>query len=176
MVIRDTALAGIHILEPEPLGDERGFFARLWSVESLDAHGLVSRFKHACVSFNLRKGTLRDMHYQAAPFAETKLVRCTRGAIYDVALDLRAGSPTFRRWIAAELTAENRHTLYIPAGCAHGFQTLVDGAEVEYLIDAEYSPAHGRGVRWNDPAFRIDWPDDERTMNDRDRNYPDFIA
>ena len=176
MVIRDTALAGTHLLVPEPVGDARGFFARLWSADALDARGLVSRFNHSSVSFNLRKGTLRGMHYQAAPFAETKLVRCTRGAIYDVALDLRPGSATFRRWIAAELTAENRHTLYIPAGCAHGFQTLAAGSEVEYLIDAEYRPAHGRGVRWNDPGFQIHWPEDERTMNDRDRQYPDFVA
>jgi dTDP-4-dehydrorhamnose 3,5-epimerase len=176
MLIRDTALAGTHILEPELVADARGFFARLWSVDALEARGLVSRFSHASVSFNLRKGTLRGMHYQAAPFAETKLVRCTRGSIYDVALDLREGSPTFRRWIAAELTAENRRLLYIPAGCAHGFQTLADGSEVEYMIDAEYSPSHGRGVRWNDPAFGIDWPDDERTMNDRDRQYPDVTA
>jgi dTDP-4-dehydrorhamnose 3,5-epimerase len=177
MVIRDTALAGTHILEPERLGDARGFFARLWSVDALDARGLVSRFNLASVSFNIRKGTLRGMHYQAAPYAETKLVRCTRGAIYDVALDLRAGSPTFRRWIAAELTAENRRLLYIPAGCAHGFQTLAGDSEVEYMIDADYSAAHGRGVRWNDPAFAIDWPaEDDRTMNDRDRQYPDFLA
>jgi dTDP-4-dehydrorhamnose 3,5-epimerase len=176
MVIRDTVLAGTCILAPESVSDARGFFARLWSAGALDAHGLVSRFNHASVSFNVRKGTLRGMHYQAAPFAETKLVRCTRGAIYDVVLDLRPGSQTFRRWIAAELTAENRHLLYIPAGCAHGFQTLANDSEVEYLIDAEYSPALGRGVRWNDPAFRIDWPEDERTMNDRDRQYPDFIA
>jgi dTDP-4-dehydrorhamnose 3,5-epimerase len=176
MVIRDTALAGICILEPERVPDTRGFFARLWSVEALDARGMVSRFNHASVSFNRRKGTLRGMHYQAAPFAETKLLRCTRGAIYDVALDLRADSATFGRWIAEELTAENRRLLYIPAGCAHGFQTLADDSEVEYLIDAPYSPAHGRGVRWSDPAFAIDWPADERTMNDRDRQYPDFVA
>jgi len=176
MVIRDTALAGIHVLDPEPVGDARGFFARLWSADALEARGLVARFNHAGVSFNPRKGTLRGMHYQAPPFAETKLVRCTRGAIYDVALDLRPGSPTFRQWIAVELTAENRRVLYIPAGCAHGFQTLADDSEIEYLIDAAYSPSHGRGVRWSDPAFRIDWPEDERTMNERDRQYPDFVA
>jgi dTDP-4-dehydrorhamnose 3,5-epimerase len=176
MVIRDTALAGTCILAPELVGDARGFFARLWSADALEARGLVSRFNHASVSFNRRKGTLRGMHYQTAPFAETKLVRCTRGAIYDVVLDLRPGSPTLRRWIAAELTAENRCLIYIPAGCAHGFQTLADDSELEYMIDAEYSPAHGRGVRWNDPAFGIDWPEDERTMSDRDRQYPDFVA
>jgi dTDP-4-dehydrorhamnose 3,5-epimerase len=175
MVIRDTALAGTCILTPELESDARGFFARLWSADALEAHGLVSRFNHASVSFNVRKGTLRGVHYQAAPFAETKLVRCTRGAIYDVVLDLRPGSSTFRRWIAAELTAGNRHTLYIPAGCAHGYQTLTEDSELEYMIDAEYSPAHGRGVRWNDPAFAIEWPPGERTMNDRDRQYPDFV-
>jgi len=176
MVFHETALPGAYILDSECLPDARGFFARLWSVEAFEERGLVARFNHGSVSFNRRKGTLRGMHYQAAPFAETKLVRCTRGAIYDVALDLRADSPTFRRWIATELTAGNRRMLYIPAGCAHGFQTLADDSEVEYMIDATYSPAHGRGVRWSDPAFGIAWPDDERTMNDRDRQYPDVVA
>ena len=174
MVFHETAIGGAYLIEPECLRDARGFFTRLWSASDLAARGLVSRFDHASVSFNLRKGTLRGLHYQAAPFAETKLVRCTRGAVYDVAIDLRPGSPTFKRWVAAELSAENRQTFYIPAGCAHGFQTLADDAEIMYLIDAEYSPAHGRGVRWNDPAFGIRWPEDVRTMNDRDRDYPDF--
>jgi dTDP-4-dehydrorhamnose 3,5-epimerase len=177
MVFHGTALAGTFVIEPDCLRDDRGFFARIASIEELEARGLVGRFAECSVSFNLKKGTLRGLHYQAAPFEETKLVRCTRGAIYDVAVDLRPSSPTFRRWIAVELSDENRRTLYVPAGCAHGFQTLTDNAEVLYMIDAPYSPAHGRGVRWSDPAFAIAWPEaEERIMNDRDRGYPDFVA
>jgi len=176
MLFHETALAGTFVIEPAPFADQRGFFARTVSADVLEARGLVGRFNECSVSFNHRKGTLRGMHYQAAPFAETKLVRCTRGAIYDVALDLRPDSPTFRRWIAEELTDDNRRTLYIPAGCAHGFQTLTDDAEVLYMIDAPYSPEHGRGVRWDDAAFAIAWPHAERIMNDRDRTYPDFTG
>jgi dTDP-4-dehydrorhamnose 3,5-epimerase len=176
MVFLDTALPGTHVIEPECVHDARGFFSRLWSAEEFAARGLISRFEHVSVSFNLRKGTLRGMHYQAPPFAETKLVRCTRGAIYDVALDLRPDSAAYRRWIAVELSADNRRTLYIPPGCAHGFQTLTPDAEVLYMIDTPYSAAHGRGVRWNDPRFGITWPADERTMNERDAAYPDFAG
>ena len=176
MLFHETALAGTFAIEPECARDARGFFARIVSIQALEERGLVGRFGECSVSFNHRKGTLRGLHYQEAPFAETKLVRCTRGAIFDVAVDLRRDSPTFRRWIAEELSEENRRTLYIPAGCAHGFQTLSDDAEVLYMIDAPYSPAHGRGVRWNDPAFGIAWPDADRIMNDRDRTYPDFAA
>ncbi len=174
MIFRETALPGVLIVDTEPIGDDRGSFAHLWNEEEFAARGLVSRFGDLSVSSNRRQGTLRGMHYQAPPFAETKLVRCIRGAIYDVAVDLRHDSPTFRRWTAVELSADNRRALYIPAGCAHGFQTLTDEAEVLYLIDAPYSPEHGRGVRWNDPAFGIEWPDAERSMNARDAGYPDF--
>ena len=176
MTFLETALPGVFIVEPQPVPDVRGFFARTWSPQSARARGLAVRFEHSSVSANIRKGTLRGMHYQAPPFAETKLVRCTRGAIYDVAVDLRPKSPAYRRWVAAELTADNHRALFIPAGCAHGFQTLTPDAEVLYMIDAPYSAEHGRGVRWNDPAFAIEWPEDERTMNDRDRQYPDFTG
>jgi dTDP-4-dehydrorhamnose 3,5-epimerase len=176
MVFHDTALQGAHVIEPDYVRDDRGFFAPLWSTGDFAARGLVCRFEHCSIAFNRLKGTLRGLHYQMPPFAETKLVRCTRGAIHDVVVDLRPDSPSFRRWIAVELTASNRRTLYIPAGCAHGYQTLTRDAEVHYMIDAPYSPAHGRGVRWNDPAFRIEWPDGERTMNDRDASYPDFTG
>lgn len=174
MLFHETALAGTFVIEPECHRDQRGFFARVASVGELEARGLVGRFTECSVSFNHRKGTLRGMHYQAAPSAETKLVRCTRGAIYDVAIDLRPESPTFRRWVAEELSEDNRRTLYIPAGCAHGFQTLTDAAEVLYMIDAPYDPSRGRGVRWDDPAFGVTWPEAERIMNERDRTYPDF--
>lgn len=126
------------------------------------------------VSFNKRKGTLRGMHYQAAPFEEIKLVRCNRGAIYDAIIDLRPASPTFKQHIGVELTAENGTMLYIPAGFAHGFQTLADDTEVFYQMSEYYSPEHARGVRWDDPAFGIRWPAAERILTDRDRTYPDF--
>ena len=176
MVFHDTALAGAHVIEPGYVRDDRGFFAPLWSRSDFEARGLVSRFDHCSIAFNRLEGTLRGMHYQVAPFAETKLVRCTRGALHDVVVDLRPDSPSFKRWIAVELTAENRRTLYIPAGCAHGYQTLTRDTEVHYMIDAPYSPAHGRGVRWNDPAFGITWPEGERTKNERDASFPDFTG
>jgi dTDP-4-dehydrorhamnose 3,5-epimerase len=128
------------------------------------------------VSYNWRKGTLRGMHYQSQPFAQAKLVRCTRGAIFDVAIDLRPESPTFKQWDAVELTAQNRRMFYIPEGCAHGFQTLEDDTEVFYQISNLYAPEYYRGVRWNDPAFAVAWPDDDRTMIARDRDYPDFAG
>lgn len=174
MIFHDTAIVGVYVIEPERLEDDRGFFARIWSPTALDAKGLNPRIAHMSVSFNKRKGTLRGMHYQIEPMAEAKIVRCTLGAIHDVALDLRRDSPTFLRSVACELTANNRCMLYIAEGLAHGFQTLRDETEVLYAISQEYSPQHSRGVRWNDPAFAIAWPDDIRTMNDRDRSYPDF--
>jgi dTDP-4-dehydrorhamnose 3,5-epimerase len=176
MIFRDTPLPGTYVIDAEAIGDERGFFARLWSAEAFAARQLVTRFNHISVSVNLRQGTLRGMHYQAPPFAETKLVRCIRGAVYDVAVDLRPASPAFRQWTAVELSADNRRAFYIPAGCAHGFQTLTPDAEILYMIDAPYSAEHGRGVRWNDPAFAIAWPEAERTMNERDAGYPDFAG
>ena len=174
MILHDTPVPGAFVIDVEPLGDERGFFARLWSAEVFAARQLVTRFDHVSVSFNTRAGTLRGMHYQAPPFAETKLVRCSRGAIFDVAVDLRPHSSAYRTWTGVELTADNRRALYIPAGCAHGFLTLTPDAEVLYMIDAPYSAAHGRGVRWNDPAFGILWPGAVEMINDRDAGYPDF--
>ena len=175
MIFQPTALRDVYILEPERIEDERGFFARVWNPDEMSVRGLPTGLAQSSLSFNTRKGTLRGMHYQAAPMAELKIVRCTQGAIYDVAVDLRPDSPTFRRWVAAELTQENRRMLCIPEGCAHGFQTLEPASEVLYFISQTYSPAHARGVRWDDPAFGIAWPDDERTMNERDRTYPDFV-
>jgi dTDP-4-dehydrorhamnose 3,5-epimerase len=176
MIFHDTALPGVFVIDADPIADERGFFARFWSAEVFAARQLVTRFDHVSVSFNSRAGTLRGMHYQAPPFAETKLVRCIRGAVFDVAVDLRPQSPAFRKWTGTELSADNRRALYIPAGCAHGFQTLTPDAEVLYMIDAPYSAAQGRGVRWNDPAFGIVWPEAARVINDRDAGYPDFAG
>ena len=172
-----TKLPGAFVIEPERFADERGFLARAWSAHAFAEHRLSAPFVECNISYNRRRGTLRGMHFQRAPHAQAKLVRCTRGAIYDVALDLRRDSPTFRRWFSAELTADNRTMLYVPAGVAHGFQTLVDDTEVYYQISERYSPAHARGVRWDDPAFAIEWPDaTERTISERDRSYPDLRA
>ncbi len=172
MIFRETKLPGIFIVEPERFADERGFFARTWCQDEFAAHGLNPRLVQCNISFNEKKGTLRGMHYQIAPHAEAKLVRCTMGAIYDVALDLRPDSPTFRQWIAVELTAENRRALYIPEGFGHGFQTLVDDTEVLYQMSEFFSPEAARGVRWDDPAFGIMWPGDDRNISDRDRRWP----
>ena len=176
MIFTPTPLAGAFVIEPEPIPDARGLFARTWCQRELEAHELDGHLAQCSTSFNKRKGTLRGMHYQVAPFAETKIVRCTRGSMYDVILDLRPESPTFRRHFGATLTADNRKAMYIPKGFAHGFQTLEDDTEVLYQISEFYSPEHSRGVRWNDPAFGIAWPPDERILSERDRAYSDFPA
>lgn len=175
MIFTETYLPGAFIVESERLADERGFFARAWCRREFEARGLNPRLAQCSISFNARRGTLRGMHYQAAPFEEVKLVRCTSGAIYDAIIDLRPASPTFKRHLSVVLSAENRAMLYVPEGFAHGFQTLVDGAEVFYQMSEFYAPDHARGVRWDDPAFGIDWPPAERIMADRDRLYPDFM-
>ncbi len=174
MRFTDAALPGAYSIDIEPLDDERGFFARVWCRDELERKGLVSDLAQMSLSFNRRKGTLRGMHYQAVPHEEVKLVRCTRGAIYDVLLDLRRDSPTFRQWISAELTAENRRTLYVPKGIAHGFQTLADDTEILYQISEFHHPESARGVRWDDPAFGIDWPDRRPILSERDASYPGF--
>ena len=174
MIFQPLEVAGAFLIEPEPIQDERGFFARLWCQRDLEERGLLGRIAQCSQSFNTKKGTLRGLHYQLAPHAEVKVVRCTNGAIYDVILDLRPASPTFKKHSAATLTAENRRMAYVPEGCAHGFQTLEDGTEVFYLISEFFRPDHARGVRWNDPAFNIPWPPGEKILNERDRTYPDF--
>jgi dTDP-4-dehydrorhamnose 3,5-epimerase len=173
VIFHETPLSGAYVIEPEPLGDERGLFARTWCERELAARGLETHIAQCSTSFNPKRGTLRGMHYQVEPFAETKLVRCTRGAIYDVVVDLRKGSPTLHGHFAIVLSADNRKTMYVPKGLAHGFQTLEDDSEVFYQISQFYSPEHARGVRWDDPAFAIRWPDAARTIADRDRSYPD---
>ena len=176
MIFTETKLKGACIIEPERLEDERGFFARTWCQREFEAHGLNPRLVQCSISFNKKKGTLRGMHYQAPPYEEARLVRCTGGAIYDVVLDLRPASPTYKKWIAFELTADNRRMLYIPEGFAHGFQTLADNTEIFYQMSEFYHPECATGARWNDPAFAIVWPDDTRVISDRDRQYPDFIS
>jgi dTDP-4-dehydrorhamnose 3,5-epimerase len=172
VIFRATALAGVWIVEPEPAGDERGFFARTWCRQEFEAHGLDPGLAQCSVSWNPARGTLRGLHYQAAPHAEAKLVRCTRGAVHDVALDVRRGSPTFGRWVAAELTADNRRMLYVPEGVAHGFQTLVDGSEVFYQISEFHHPESVRGVRWDDPRCAIEWPVQPAILSPRDAALP----
>jgi dTDP-4-dehydrorhamnose 3,5-epimerase len=170
-----TRLAGAFVIEPERLEDERGFFARSWCEREARAHGLYPTWVQCNISFNKHQGTLRGMHYQTPPFEEAKLVRCTRGAVYDVIIDLRAESASFKEWLAAELSAENHRLLYVPEGFAHGFFTLSDNTEIFYQMSEFYSPAHARGVRWNDPAFGIEWPGVVRVISDNDRGYPDFF-
>jgi dTDP-4-dehydrorhamnose 3,5-epimerase len=172
----ETALSGAFIVDPEPIEDHRGFFARTWCQREFAARHLAVRLVQCSVSFNKRKGTLRGMHYQIAPLAETKLVRCTRGSIYDVIIDLRSSSSTFKRHVAVVLTADSRRMLYVPEGFAHGFQTLEDDTEVFYQMSEFHAPEHARGVRWNDRAFGIAWPDDDRTISERDWNYADFAG
>ncbi len=176
MIFTETKLRGAFLIELEKHADERGFFARTFCQEAFEAHGLNSRVVQCNVSFNRRKGTLRGMHFQIAPFAEAKLVRCTSGSIHDVIIDLRPASPTFKQHFAVELSAENRKMLYIPEEFAHGFQTLKDDTEVFYQMSQSYSAEHARGVRWNDSAFGIDWPTGVRTIIERDQNYPDFLS
>jgi dTDP-4-dehydrorhamnose 3,5-epimerase len=172
MRFTETKVAGAFLIEPEPVADERGFFARVWCRDELRDHGLTSELAQCSISFSHRKGTLRGLHYQVAPHQEVKLVRCTQGAIWDVALDLRPDSPTYRAWYGAELSAANRAMLYIPEGCAHGQLTLTDDAEVLYYISAPYAPQAARGVRYDDPAFGIEWPGEVVVINQRDRDYP----
>lgn len=174
MIFRETSLVGAFVIEIERNEDERGFFARTWSKTDLETHGLSTKIVQCSVSLNHRRGTLRGIHYQVAPFEEVKIVRCTRGAIYDVIVDLRRGSKTYLKWFAVELTAQNHTMLYVPAGVAHGFLTTMDATEVYYEISEEYSPDHARGVRWNDPLFGIQWPVPVTTISERDRTCPDF--
>jgi dTDP-4-dehydrorhamnose 3,5-epimerase len=174
MKFTKSRVHGACLVEIEKFEDERGFVAYAWSEQEFAREGLKERFVEMIVSYNTRKGTLRGMHFQNEPFAQAKLVRCTQGAIYDVAIDLRPESSTFKKWDAVELTAQNRRMFYIPEGCAHGFQTLEDETEVLYQMSNVYAPDYAGGVRWNDPAFGVDWPQDERTIISRDWNYPDF--
>jgi dTDP-4-dehydrorhamnose 3,5-epimerase len=176
LIFRETRLKGAYIIEPEKRCDDRGFFARAWCEKEFADHKLNPRIVQCNISFNKHEGTLRGMHYQITPSAETKLVRCTRGAIYDVIIDLRPDSPTFKQYVAATLTAQDHKMLYVPEGFAHGFVTLEGNSEVFYQMSAFYAPQHARGVRWNDPAFGIEWPVRQPILVDRDRDYPDFSA
>jgi dTDP-4-dehydrorhamnose 3,5-epimerase len=174
MVFTETGLKGSFIVDLERVEDDRGFFARSWCRQEFDAHGLNGELVQCNVSRNRVKGTLRGLHYQVAPYAEAKLVRCTKGAIFDVMLDLRPRSATFLQHFGCTLTEDNHRALYIPEGFAHGFLTLTNGSEVFYQMSQFYNAAAGRGVRWNDPAFSIPWPEPVAVISERDRDYPDF--
>lgn len=169
----ETSLKGAFIIDPEPIEDDRGFFARTFCSREFAEHGLETQFVQCSISYNRLKGTLRGLHYQAPPHEEVKLVRVTFGAIYDVIVDLRVGSPTYWRWAAVELTAANRRSLYVPMGLAHGFQTLEDGTEVVYQISTFYAPKAARGLRWDAPSLAIRWPEAEhRVISTRDQSFP----
>lgn len=175
MIFTQTDLEGAFIIDLERIEDDRGFFARAWSRNEFEEHGLETRVAQCNLSFNKRRGTLRGMHLQRPPHAEVKLVRCTRGAIYDVIIDLRKESPSYERWIGVELTEDNGRMLYVPEGFAHGFQTLADDTESFYMVSEFYTPSAEAGVRWDDPAFGIEWPLGEPTeISEKDKNWPDY--
>jgi dTDP-4-dehydrorhamnose 3,5-epimerase len=176
LIITETPLSPACLIEVEPLRDDRGFFARTFCQDEFSRHGLPDNFVQCSLSFNRRRGTLRGLHYQAEPCPEAKLVRCTRGAVFDVMLDLRRDSPGYCRWFATELSADNARAVYVPPGFAHGFQTLCDDAEVFYQMAAAYRPELSRGARWNDPAFAIAWPIEEPILSPRDARFPDYVA
>ena len=174
MLFTETKLKGAYIVDLEPREDERGFFARSWCADEFEKLGLNANLSQCNISFNKKCGTLRGMHFQDEPYPEAKLVRCTMGAIYDVIVDLRPESPTFRRWFAVELSAENRRALYVPEHFAHGFQTLTDNSEVFYQMSEFFHPECARGLRWDDPAFGIEWPHAAPILSPRDQAYEDY--
>jgi dTDP-4-dehydrorhamnose 3,5-epimerase len=174
MIFETSPIQGVLTIRPEERRDARGFFARLFCETEFAAHGLETRFVQANVSLSIGLGTLRGMHYQIGAAAEVKLVRCTAGALFDVALDLRPDSPTFGQWFGTELTADNHHMLYVPRGCAHGFVSLAPNTEIFYLVSSPYTPAMERGVRYNDPQFSIRWPANAEHISPADANRLDF--
>lgn len=174
MRFTETKLAGAFILDLELREDSRGFFARTFCQKEFEAHGLKPSVAQCNCSYNHRKGTMRGMHYQLPPAAETKLVRCTRGGIYDVIIDLRPGSSTYRQWVGVELTEQNRRQLYVPEMFAHGYLTLTEGAEVAYQVGEFYTPGYERGIRYDDPVFKIEWPVAIEVISDKDAAWPAF--
>jgi dTDP-4-dehydrorhamnose 3,5-epimerase len=177
MRLHETELAGAYVLDLEPIEDDRGFFARAWDTKELAEHGLDTEIAQCNISYNRRRGTVRGMHRQRRPHEEVKLIRCTRGSLFDVIVDLRADSPTYLRWIGVELSAANRRSLYVPRGLAHGYQTLEDDTEAFYMVSELYAPGAEAGVRWDDPAFGIEWPFGAPTViSEKDRSWPDFAG
>ncbi len=176
MKFKAIDIDGVYLIEGDRHKDDRGFFGRSWCTREFEEHGLDNRIAQVNVGFSPQAGTLRGMHFQRSPHAEAKVVRCTMGAVYDVVVDLREGSPTLRKWYGVELNAENRCSLYIPEGCAHGYQTMVDDSEIYYFTSRPYAPDHATGVRFDDPAFGIKWPLPVGAISDADRSWPDFGA
>ena len=176
MIFAATGLEDAWLIDIEPREDERGFFARTWCRQELTAHGLDTEIAQESISFNRHRGTVRGLHFQRRPHEETKIVRCTRGAIFDVIVDLRRHSPTYLRWQGFELTAENRRAIYVPKGFAHGFQTVIDNAEIAYQISAFYAPEAAAGYRYDDAAFGIAWPQPVTVIGERDLGWPDFTG
>jgi dTDP-4-dehydrorhamnose 3,5-epimerase len=174
MIFTETKLKGAFEIEIKKLEDDRGFFGRSWCANEMKDHGLKNNLCQANTSFSIKKGTLRGMHYQSDPYQETKLIRCTRGAIYDVIIDLRPTSPTYKQWIGVELTQDNYKMLYVPEDFAHGFITLEDNSEVTYLVTQFYTPGAEKGLRWNDPAFNIQWPFEPVIMTEKDKTHPTY--
>ncbi len=175
MIFHETKIKNVFIIEPELIKDERGFFARMWCAKEFENHGLNPNLSQISVAFNSKKHTLRGMHYQQEPHEEAKLVRCTSGSIYDVVVDLRVNSKTFKEWLSIELSANSHKMIYVPEGCAHGYITLEDNTEVIYQMSTFYSPNHYAGIRWNDPTFNISWPFCENLIiSEKDKSYPDF--
>jgi dTDP-4-dehydrorhamnose 3,5-epimerase len=176
MIFHETGLDGAYLVELEPRTDERGFFARSWCQQEFAERSLNSSLAQCNISFNKERGTLRGLHFQRAPHEEAKLVRCTRGAVFDVIIDLRPNSPSFTKHYGIRLDWDNRLTLFVPKGFAHGFQTLCDSTEVFYQVSQSYVPAAGAGIRWDDPTFGIEWPSPNPLMNERDRSWPDWSS
>jgi len=174
MEFQSCTVIGAFVIVPQPRGDDRGWFARMWCAQELAQHGLVDRVAQVNVAHSQRAGTLRGMHYQQAPHGEVKIVRCNRGAVFDVVVDLRPPSPSYKRWFGTELSETNGRMLYVPQGCAHGYQTLSGDAEVMYFTSAFYAPAAANGVRYDDPAFGIYWPRAVTALSEQDRNWPDY--
>jgi len=173
MIFNETKLKGAYVIDLEPIRDERGFFARAWCKREFEEHGLIPNFVQANISFNEKAGTLRGMHYQTAPYEEIKLIHCTQGTIYDVIIDLRPDSETFKQWISVELSSENYRLLYIPKGFAHGFQTLSDASEMYYLHSEYFVPNASTGVKWDDPEFGVKWPEiEQRIISNKDMSWP----
>ena len=174
MIFTETKLSGVYIIDINRLEDQRGFFARGWCQREFEEHGLVLSLVQANISYNKKKGTLRGLHYQINPYEEAKLVRCVRGALYDVVIDLREDSPTYKQWLGIELIAENYQMVYVPNGFAHGFVTLADNTEANYQVSQFYTPGAERGIRYNDPAFGIEWPIEIEVISDKDKNWGNY--
>ena len=174
MIFNETKLKNAFIIEIERSEDERGFFARAWDNKKFEEHDLNSKLVQCNISFNKKKGTLRGMHYQLPPYAESKLIRCTKGKIFDVIIDMRTRSETFTKWISVELSDINHKMIYVPEGFAHGFQTLEDNTEVFYQVTKEYSPSHEGGLRWDDSVFGIKWPLDQKIISEKDSTWKPF--